>query len=52
MTLKDLAELASLLENGTIRPRINLSFSLSRGAHAVEQYEKHQATGKIVISLT
>ena len=52
VTAKDLAELASLLEKGTIHPRINLSFSLSRGAYAIEQYEKHQATGKIVISLT
>ena len=48
---KDLAELSALLESGTIAPRVNVQFALSKTRQAIALYERGETSGKVVITL-
>jgi len=47
----DLAELAQLLEEGTIAPAVDKVFPLDDAPAAMAYFEQHRARGKVVISM-
>jgi NADPH:quinone reductase-like Zn-dependent oxidoreductase len=48
---KDLELLVSLLENGSIRPVIERSYTLEETADAMTYLSKGHATGKVIINV-
>jgi NADPH:quinone reductase-like Zn-dependent oxidoreductase len=49
---EDLAEIRELAESGKLRPVIDRRYPLSEAPAAVRYLEEHNATGKVVITVS
>jgi NADPH2:quinone reductase len=48
---QNMSEIASMMQDGTLKPRITKSFPLEEGAEALKLLEGREATGKIVLTM-